>query len=154
MKVGHRSLFTPPPALPSPASLLPSSSCSRRRKGVCVKPLNHRSPNVWTSQSCFFSSNWLFVCEHLFIDKRMVITAHWIKRTAVRRGSFLFPEPLGLICVSRPRDHETTDSGDENGADSKLCSKLKRMLSDGFTRSSRMPKSSNRKKGSDLALKS
>ena len=34
-------------------------------------------------------------------------------------ASFSSPEPLGLICnehlVSRPRDQETTGSGDENG---------------------------------------
>ena len=29
--------------------------------------------------------------------------------------AFSSPEPLGLICNERPRDQETTGSGDENG---------------------------------------
>ena len=35
-----------------------------------------RSPNFWTSQSCFLSSNcfFFFDCEHPFIDKLMVTT--------------------------------------------------------------------------------
>ena len=33
-----------------------------------------RSPNSWTSQSCFLSSNWFYECVHPFIDKPMVIT--------------------------------------------------------------------------------
>ena len=32
-----------------------------------------RSPNIWTSQSCFASSNWFSKCEHLFFNK-LVIT--------------------------------------------------------------------------------
>ena len=30
---------------------------------------SRRSPNFWTSQSCFLSSNWFFQCEHPFSDK-------------------------------------------------------------------------------------
>ena len=40
----------------------------------CVKPLRSPQQNISTSQSCFLSSNWFFECEHLFIDKPMVIT--------------------------------------------------------------------------------
>ena len=32
-----------------------------------------RSPNIWTSQSCFASSNWFSECEHPFFNK-LVIT--------------------------------------------------------------------------------
>ena len=32
------------------------------------------SPHCWTSQSCCLSSIWFSKCEHLFIDKPMVIT--------------------------------------------------------------------------------
>ena len=41
-------------------------------------------------------------------------------------ASFSSPEPLGLICnehlVSRPRDQETTGSGDENGGNKSVFS--------------------------------
>ena len=31
---------------------------------------SRRNPNFWTSQSCFFSSNWFFQGEHPFIDNQ------------------------------------------------------------------------------------
>ena len=33
--------------------------------------LSKRSPNFWTSQSCFLLSNWFLECELPFIDKPM-----------------------------------------------------------------------------------
>ena len=47
---------------------------SRRRKG-------YRSPNLWTSQSCFLSSKGFSECKHLFIDKPMVITEPTVTST-------------------------------------------------------------------------
>ena len=44
-----------------------------RRKGSSVwiasTLWSRRSPNFWTSQSCFLSSNQFFLCEHPFSDK-------------------------------------------------------------------------------------
>ena len=42
---------------------------------------SHRSPNFWTKQSCFLSSNRFFQCEHPFIDQSMVITVSAVQRT-------------------------------------------------------------------------
>ena len=46
------------------------------KKRLClnrVTSLQPRSPNLWTSQSCFLSSNWFFQFEHSFNDIVMVI---------------------------------------------------------------------------------
>ena len=78
----------------SKASL--STSWSRRRKGgsawMASNLWTHRSPRFWTCESCLNWSNWLFVWEHPFTDKRAVITEPAVPRT--RRsglGSKLYP---------------------------------------------------------------
>ena len=51
------------------ASLLLSSKQKKRRGGsawITSILWSRRSPNFWTSQSCFLSSNWFTECEHLF----------------------------------------------------------------------------------------
>ena len=77
-------------------SLLLSTSWSRRRKGgsawMASNLWTHRSPSFLTCASCLNSSNWLFVWEHPFTDKRTVITEPAVPRT--RRsglGSKLYP---------------------------------------------------------------
>ena len=81
----------------SKASL--STSWSRRRKGgsawMASNLWTHRSPRFWTCESCLNWSNWLFVWEHPFTDKRAVITEPAVPRT--RRsglGSKLYPSNL------------------------------------------------------------
>ena len=60
------------------------SSWSRRR--------SRRSPNFWTSQSRFPSSNWFFECEPQFIDKPIVITEPAIPSARLLGlGSKLYP---------------------------------------------------------------
>ena len=54
-----------------------SSTWERRSKGGSANISNlwgRRSPNFWTGQSRFLSSNCFFECEHRFIDKPMVAT--------------------------------------------------------------------------------
>ena len=52
-----------------------------------AKPLKSLHLSLWTSQSCFLSSNWFFEWEHPFIDKPMVKNwARYTKKTAIRLG--------------------------------------------------------------------
>ena len=63
------STFEPP----CEQSLLLSFSLLRRRKvgsaRIASTLWSRRSPNFWTSQSCFLSSNRFFQCERPFSDK-------------------------------------------------------------------------------------
>ena len=81
---------------PCEQSLVLSTSWSRRRKGGSAWMASNlwtlRSPRFWTCESCLNWSNWLFVWEHPFTDKRTVITEPAVPRT--RRsglGSKLYP---------------------------------------------------------------
>ena len=81
-------------------------------------PLSHRAPRAffflvphphvsgYLENGDFFSP---FSKKYESTKRIRIVFAH---------PSFLSPEPLGLICneplVSRPRDQETTDSGEEN----------------------------------------
>ena len=56
---------------------------------------SHRSPNFWTNQSCFLSSNWFQECKHLFIagDMRsMLFSQHsfWLplRMNGMHRAQF------------------------------------------------------------------
>ena len=63
-----------------------------------VKPLRSPSPNFWTSQSRFFASNWFFECEHLFINKSIVITEPAVASTRLLGlGSKLYPSNMQRI---------------------------------------------------------
>ena len=62
-----------PNSSPFEQSLLLSFPLLRRRKGgsarIASTLWSRRSPNFWTSQSCFLSSNRFFQCERPFSDK-------------------------------------------------------------------------------------
>ena len=71
---------------PRKQSILLSSSWSRRSR---------RSPNFWTSQSRFPSSNCFFECEPPFIDKPTVITEPAIPSARLLGlGSTLYPSNI------------------------------------------------------------
>ena len=60
----------------------------------------------------------------LLSPSRLPLRAHFHRERDVwvrgKGDPFSSPEPLGLIC-NRPRDQETTGSGDENGGDHVKC---------------------------------
>ena len=54
-----------------------------------------RSPNFWTGQSRFLSSNCFFECEHPFIDKPMVVTEPAVASAwLIGLGSKLYPSNI------------------------------------------------------------
>ena len=59
---------------------------------------SRRSPNFWTSQSRFLSSNRFLECEHLFIDKPMVTDPTVLSARVLGPGSKLYPS--SMHCMS------------------------------------------------------
>ena len=59
---------------------------------------SRRSPNFWTSQSRFLSSNRFLECEHLFIDKPMVADPTVLSARVLSPGSKLYPS--SMHCMS------------------------------------------------------
>ena len=57
--------------------------------------LSRRNPNFWTSQSCFFASNWVFVCEHPFNDELMFTTEPTVPSARILSlGSKMYPSDI------------------------------------------------------------
>lgn len=69
------------------------SLIDKEEKRIYQNPVNHLNPNFWRSQSCFLSSNWLFDCKRLFIDKQVIITdpAVPLRTRLLNLNSKLFP---------------------------------------------------------------
>ena len=59
---------------------------------------SRRSPNFWTSQSRFLSSDRFLECEHLFIDKPMVTDPTVLSARVLGPGSKLYPS--SMHCMS------------------------------------------------------
>ena len=59
---------------------------------------SRRSPNFWTSQSRFLSSNRFLECEHLFIDKPMVTDPTVLSARVLGPASKLYPS--SMHCMS------------------------------------------------------
>ena len=83
------------------ASLLLSSKKEKRRGGsarITSILWSRRSPNFWTSQSCFLSSIWFTECEHLFTDKPMIVTEPAVpSEHLLGLGSKLYPSNKHIL---------------------------------------------------------
>ena len=88
---------------PCEQSLLLSFSLLRRRKvgsaRIASTVWSRRSPNFWTSQSCFLSSNRFFQCERPFFDK--TDGYNWARCTMKNQdGGEIWHSRLGFETVS------------------------------------------------------
>ena len=122
---------------------------SIKYKGVSCHPSPVHTYPFLFENGFFFCPVWPSYRPHVFREnahqsedfwKRWLLVYLWPDKTEVFECDvypFLSPEPLGLICnrplVSRPRDQETTGSGDENGCVPHLPVLL-RMLREGCYR--------------------
>ena len=88
-----------PPPSESPFVFL-SEEYKRGSSWITSSLWGCRSPNFWTDQCCSLSSNWLSKCEHLFIDKQMVIT----QRFCYKQLWWV----LGLILWTNHESHSRT----------------------------------------------
>ena len=84
---------------------------------------SRRSPNFWTSQSRFLSSNWFLECEHLFIDKPMVTDPTVLSARVLVPDLKLYPS--SMHCMSNKDLRERSQKlvgwgGWGEGADEKL----------------------------------
>ena len=71
---------------------------------------SYRSPNFWTRQSCFLSSNWFLQCEHGFIDKSVVITESAVQRMLNKNATRL-TQSLSYVLRNRAKERKALRAG-------------------------------------------
>ena len=106
-----------PPAF---ANFSYSPRMSRRKGGsswIASSLWSRRSPNFWTSESCFVLSKWFIKCKHLFIEKPMVITKPAVPTARLGLGWKLYPakmlrlvnKDLAYLSLSRVRQNRASE---------------------------------------------